>query len=107
MLRELSLLKVKHSDGQIESIEIPENIGLELFQNNAFPAFGMRTSSSFVEAVQQGSNAENAGLLSKDQIIKIDDKGINYFDDIQGALYALSSLANAVGKLQFNLVSRT
>jgi len=26
---------------------------------------------------------------------------------IQGALYALSSLANAVGKLQFNLVSRT
>ena len=48
----------------------------------------MRTSSSFVEAVQQGSNAENAGLLSKDQIIKIDDIGINYFDDIQGALYS-------------------
>ena len=88
MLRDLSILKVKHSDGQIESINIPEDVGLELFQNNAFPAFGMRTSSSYVESVQQGSNAENAGLLSQDQIIKIDEKDISYFDDIQGALYA-------------------
>ena len=48
----------------------------------------MRTSSSYVEEVQQGSNAESAGLLSKDQIIKIDEKKITYFDDIQQALYA-------------------
>ena len=88
MLRELNTLKVKHSNGQTESIKIPEDIGLELFQNNAFPAFGMRTSSSYVEEVQKDSNAESAGLLSKDQIIKIDEKDIAYFDDIQGALYA-------------------
>ena len=88
MLRDLTNIKVKHSDNELESIDIPENIGLELFQNNAFPAFGMRTSSSYVEEVQQGSNAESAGLLSKDQIIKIDEKKITYFDDIQQALYA-------------------
>jgi regulator of sigma E protease len=88
MLRDLSSLTVKHEDGKEETIEIPEEIGLELFQNGAFPAFGMRSTSSFVDRVEENSSASEAGLMAKDKIIEIDGQKITYFDQIQGALYA-------------------
>ncbi len=65
MLRDISSLTVEHSNGIQETIAIPEDIGLELFQNNAFPAFGMRSTSSYVEVVDQASNTEKAGLQAK------------------------------------------
>lgn len=87
MLRDLSTLTVKHENGLTETITIPEDIGSELFENGAFPAFGMRAKSSFIESVEAGSLAEEAGLKSKDRIIEIDGEKLEYFDHIQSALY--------------------
>lgn len=87
MLRDLSSLTVKHENGLTETIAIPEDIGSELFENGAFPAFGMRAKSSFIESVEAGSLAEEAGLKSKDRIIEINGKQLEYFDHIQSALY--------------------
>ncbi len=88
MLRDISKLTVQHENGTTETIVIPEEIGLELFQNNAFPAFGMRSTSSYVEAVDPASNAEKSGLQAKDKLIQINGEDITYFDEIQSALYA-------------------
>ena len=87
MLRDLSTLTVKHENGLTETIAIPEDIGSELFENGAFPAFGMRAKSSFIESIEAGSLAEKAGLKSKDRIIEIDGEKLEYFDHIQSALY--------------------
>lgn len=87
MLRDLENLTVKHENGLTETISFPEDIGSELFENGAFPAFGMRTKSSFIESVDGGSLAEEAGLKSKDKIIEIDGEKLEYFDQIQSALY--------------------
>ena len=51
MLRDLESLTVKHENGLTETISFPEDIGSELFENGAFPAFGMRTKSSFLSLI--------------------------------------------------------
>ena len=91
MLRDLESLTVKHENGLTETIAFPEDIGSELFLNGAFPAFGLRTKSSFIESVDGGSLAEEAGLKSKDKIIEIDGEKLEYFDQIQSALYKKKS----------------
>ena len=100
MLRDISSLTVEHSNGIQETIAIPEDIGLELFQNNAFPAFGMRSTSSYVEVVDQASNAEKAGLQAKDQLLQINGEQVTYFDEIQNALYANKNKTVAITVLR-------
>ena len=87
MLRDISTITVRHENNEVQTISLPEDIGSELFQAGAFPAFGMRMKASAVERVLPNSGAEKAKIQAKDVIYTVDNKEITYFDEVQQALY--------------------
>lgn len=89
MLRNARKLDVIHANGQSEVITLPEGVANELFQAGAFPAFGLRHTSTHVDSVVAESNAAKGGLKTNDQIIAINNKPISYYDEIASNLYPL------------------
>ena len=87
LLRDARKLKILHADGKVSTVTLPENIDMELFTNGAFPAFGYRSKTKVDEVVAK-SPAEKAGLKKNDVIRAINGKEIEFFDDLQGALFA-------------------
>jgi regulator of sigma E protease len=88
MLRDARHLTVKHEDGSIEKIALPNKIDEELFHAGALPAFGLRSKANVVADVISGTPAFKANLKKNDKILKVNDKPIVYFDDLQSELYA-------------------
>ena len=88
MLRDISNITVRHQNGKIETVNLPEDIGSELFQAGAFPAFGMRMKNASVQSVESGSGAEKAGILPEDILYSVNQEDVTYFDQIQSVLYS-------------------
>ena len=89
MLRGARKLKVKHADGTFSNVTLPEGIDSELFEKGAFPAVGLRSKMSVVDAVVPKSNAELAGLQKEDIILSVDGKEIVYYDELQASLFSV------------------
>ena len=88
LLRDARKLKILHVDGKVSDVTLPEKIDMELFTNGAFPAFGYRSKTTKVDEVVPKSPAQKAGLQKNDVIRAINGKEIEFFDDLQGALFA-------------------
>lgn len=88
MLRGGRKLAVVHSDGSKETIQLPEGVEYELFQNGAFPSVSLRHASNEIDSVMPKTPALEAGLEKGDKIISINENPITYYDDIQRYLYA-------------------
>ena len=87
MFRGARDIQVKHVDGKISTIHLPENIGHELFENSAFPLISLRSSSTTVDSIVPKSNAKKAKLQKGDKFIAINGNSIAYFDELQKQLY--------------------
>ena len=98
MFRGARNIKVKHSDGKIATIHLPENIGHELFENSAFPLISLRSSSTTVDSVVPKSNAQKAKLQKGDKFLSIEGNQISYFDELQRQLY-LNKSKSVVAKI--------
>ena len=72
-------------EGRVLSLSVPDNFIEILKQNEKSPLFYPRVPS-IIKNVIKSSNAELAGLKTKDQIISINDEKIQYHDEIEGAL---------------------
>ena len=87
MLRDARKLTVKHADGSTENIALPKEIDQELFQAGAMPAFGLRSKANVVADIVPGTNAEKAKLKKDDKILLVNEKPIEFFDDLQNELF--------------------
>ncbi len=87
MLRDISTITVRHKNNKVETVSLPEDIGIELFQAGALRPFNMRIKAPSVAKVLPNSGAKKAKVKAKDIIYSIDDREINYFDEMQNALY--------------------
>ena len=87
MFRGARDIKVRHADGKITTIHLPENIGHELFENGAFPLVNLRSSSITIDSIVPKSNAAKAKLVKGDKFLTIDGTAVSYFDDIQKQLF--------------------
>ena len=85
LLRDYRELTVKHKNGTIESITLPDNIDYELFESGAFPVVTLQ-SYAVVQSVDPSSIAENSGFIKGDEIRKIKGETV-YFGDIQPLLH--------------------
>ena len=80
--------KVKHQDGKIETIVLPEDIGNKMWENGAEKGtFDFRYFISKVDSVAPKSAAARIGLKKGDQILKINDQDIDFHDQITSQLY--------------------
>jgi regulator of sigma E protease len=98
MFRGARDIQVKHVDGKISTIHLPENIGNELFENSAFPLVSLRSSSTTVDSIVPKSNAYKAKLQKGDKFLAINGNSIAYFDELQKQLY-LNKAKTTIAKI--------
>lgn len=80
MFRDIKNVKVAHSNGSIEDIKLPEDIGTELFEAGDLPALEARYPF-MVDSIEKGTPADKAGLLPGDKITSINGHNIEYYSD--------------------------
>lgn len=78
-LRDIENIEVNHPDGNAEIIELPEDIGLQMWQAGNLDPFNPRIHS-ILDSIVPGTPAFEAGLKKGDIITEINDEKINYWD---------------------------
>ena len=81
MFRTINTIKVEHTNGTVEDISIPEDIGKQLFAAGDLPGLDPRHPFQ-LDSITPESPAANSGLLPQDKIIAIDGKPITYNSDL-------------------------
>jgi regulator of sigma E protease len=79
-LRDVSKVEVKHSDGTVETISVPEDAGTKMFQNDThFPFSPMRLA--VIDTIYPDYPANDAGFQKGDKIISVNGKPIQFFEE--------------------------
>jgi len=79
-LRDVQNIEVTHADGNSELIDLPEDIGLQMWQSGNMDAFSPRTPA-VLDSVVPDSPAFKAGLQKGDVITGMNDQEIAYWDE--------------------------
>ncbi|WP_310991662.1 RIP metalloprotease RseP [Aequorivita marina] len=79
-LRDVSNVEVKHADGSIATIPVPEDAGSKMFQSGLMRAFEPRTSI-VLDSIWDEFPAQKAGVMAKDKIIAINGQQVQYYDE--------------------------
>lgn len=75
LLREINDMEVEHLNGSVESIQIPEDIGLRIWTSGDMEPFKI-IFDPIINEVAPDSPAELAGIESGDEIIKVNEQEI-------------------------------
>ena len=81
MFRTVETIKVEHPDGTIEDIQLPEDIGTQLFEAGDLPAISPRYPFN-LDSIVKDSPADKAGLQVNDKIISVNNQPIKYYSDL-------------------------
>lgn len=87
MLRDGHKLEVLKQNGSKKTIQLPEDIDMELFKNGSFAPFLPRILGVTVGEVEKGSPASKAELKKDDKIITVNGEVITYYDEFQREAY--------------------
>ena len=79
-LRDVSSIEVNHPDGNSQVIDLPEDIGLQMWQNGAMDPFSPR-ALAVLDSVIPGTPAYEAGLQKGDVITSLNDNDISYWNE--------------------------
>jgi regulator of sigma E protease len=82
-LRDVASIKVEHLDGSNEKIDLPEEIGLAMWQNGTMEPFTPRINA-ILDSILPDSPAYNSGLLKGDYITDVNNQPIKYWDEFTG-----------------------
>ncbi|MBQ23000.1 MAG: RIP metalloprotease RseP [Flavobacteriales bacterium] len=74
-LRNVSNVKVEHYDGRKEILNIPESIGVQMFETGNLIPFTALVQP-IIDSIEPNSPAERAGLISNDLILSVNGKSI-------------------------------
>jgi len=74
-LRNVSNVKVEHYDGRKEILNIPESIGVQMFETGNLMPFTALVQP-IIDSIEPNSPAERAGLISDDLILSVNGKSI-------------------------------
>lgn len=87
MLRDGRKLEVKKADGTIKTVQLPEDIDQQLFQNGAMTIFSPRTLGVKIKIVEKNSPAAKAKLVENDYVVTVNGKLIHFSDEFQAAVF--------------------
>ena len=87
MVRDVQKIEVLHENGVKEVLELPEDIGKQLFESGDYPGITTNRFPVVLDSIDdEKGGARAAGLLVTDEIKSIDAYEINYRSDISYAL---------------------
>ncbi len=79
-LRDISNIEVEHEDGEKSTIELPEDIGLTMWQSGSMEPFTPRIHAT-LDSILPDSPANKAGLMKGDQITKVNNQPVQYWNE--------------------------
>lgn len=79
-LRDVKTIEVVHTNGQNERINLPEDIGLTMWQNGDMEPFTPRYSA-VIDTVLPDTPASKSGLLKGDIVSAVDNQPVVYWDE--------------------------
>ncbi|GAB1308073.1 RIP metalloprotease RseP [Urechidicola sp. KH5] len=88
-LRDVQSLEVKHTDGVIETISIPENIGELMWQDGVQEPFVIR-SEAVLDTVVPDMAAGLAGFKNGDKVLAVNGAPITYWHEFTTAIQSSS-----------------
>ena len=81
-LRDVNSIEVKHTNGEIETLPVPEDIGTQMFQKDVLKPFVERRDPIIkVIGAEDKYPAMNAGLKIGDKIISVNNTPITYWHE--------------------------
>lgn len=95
LLRDVSKVEVRHSDGTVEVISVPEDAGTKMFQNDIHFPFVPR-QSAVLDSVWPDYPAQKAGLLKTDKIVSLNGQPITFFDEFEAIAKANKGKENTL-----------
>ena len=96
-LRDVSTVDVKHADGSMETLNIPETIGETMWENGVMMPFTPRTLP-IVDVVTEDFPAMKAGFKEGDKILAVNEKLVVYWNDFT------NEVRNSEGELQIAII---
>ncbi|MFN2261753.1 MAG: RIP metalloprotease RseP [Psychroflexus sp.] len=101
LLRSVETVEVKHPNGNVEVIDLPEDIGQQIFQSENMDSFEP-IRQPLIDSVKPDSPAMKAGLKKGDLITSVNGEKLKYWhefkqkiDESQGELVVLTYSSNA------------
>ena len=86
-LRSVSNIEVKHTDGSIEKIELPEDIGLRMWKDGTMEPFDARFKP-IIDTISPNTPAFNAGLKKNDQFVSVNNTPIHFWNEFTKIIQA-------------------
>ncbi len=94
-LRDVKTVEVLHKDGTKQLIKIPDDIGQQLFKNDALRPFEpIRTA--VIDTVVPGFPAAKAGLKKGDSIVALNGKPISYWHEFTKKISLAKNTQNQI-----------
>ena len=84
-LRDINSLEVVHTNGMIETINLPEDIGSVMWEKGVMEPFTIR-ALPVLDSVIPNSPAQKAGLLKNDKILAVNDIETPYWGQFTDAV---------------------
>jgi len=81
-LRDIAHIEVNHPDGNSEIIDLPEDIGLQMWQSGNMDPFTPRIHA-ILDSVVPGNPAYESGLRKGDIVIAANEQKISYWDEFR------------------------
>lgn len=95
MVRDVETVKVLHQDGSQQLINIPEDIGTQLFQAGHMKPFN-RMASTTIDSVVDNSIAQKIDLRKGDEVIAFNNEPLSKWQDFQEKKTNLESLSGTL-----------
>ncbi|RMA65883.1 RIP metalloprotease RseP [Ulvibacter antarcticus] len=94
-LRDVETVEVKHRDGMVETLSLPEDIGTEMFKIDLLKPFQpMRLS--VIDTVLVDYPAEKAGFLKGDKVVAVNGTPVNYWHEFTRGIKSNDGFENVV-----------
>lgn len=80
-LRDVQEIKVEHPDGSTETVQIPEDIGYQMWQGGYINPFAPRVPAR-LDSIKPNSPAEEAGMQYGDRVISVNGESITFWTEL-------------------------
>ncbi len=80
-LRDVQEIKVEHPDGSTETVQIPENIGYQMWQGGYMDPLTPRVPAR-LDSIKPNSPADEAGIQYGDRVISVDGESITFWTEL-------------------------
>lgn len=98
MLRDVRTVQVEHENGEMETLQLPDDIGMQLFKSGEMPGLTYDRIPVKIDSLAADGAAAKAGFEPTDTIKSINGRPFEYRSDVS---YALQEKRDSVATVTF------